>query len=100
MPKPNGGGLLIKTHEMGGFLCGLLRKSYGKAQVARSKLTHLIPYAAPPLGSPGWIRWPWARPPLALGATAGLLIVVALLAGILPAHRAMKVDPVSALRAE
>lgn len=38
--------------------------------------------------------------PLIFGAVSALLIAIALIASYVPAHRAMKIDPVSALRAE
>lgn len=40
------------------------------------------------------------RDPLVLGSVAGTLLGVAVLAGLLPAHRAARVDPVRALRSE
>jgi putative ABC transport system permease protein len=40
------------------------------------------------------------RDPLSLAAAATLMLVVAVLAGFVPARRASRVDPVVALRAE
>jgi putative ABC transport system permease protein len=41
-----------------------------------------------------------ARDPLTIGAVAGCLLLVALLATLVPAFRASRVDPLIALRAE
>ena len=41
-----------------------------------------------------------ARDPLVIGGAAALLLLVALLAGIAPALRARRADPMEALRAE
>jgi putative ABC transport system permease protein len=77
---------LVMHEELGACLAGIVIGLAGALALA-SILQGLL-FGVPP------------RDPLTLAAVSGLLILVTGLAGYLPARRATRIDPMSALRSE
>jgi putative ABC transport system permease protein len=97
-----------RTHDIGIRLAlGARRQDILRLVVGRAMLLTSIGIGAGIAGSlalAGWIRsmlyGVGARDPITLAATMVLLVVVALLACWIPARRALRVDPIVALRFE
>ena len=87
---------------LGASRTGLVRLVVGRAvrvALAGAVLGFLIAIAAGPTVTPMLFQTS-ARDPLAFAFGAGMLLVVALLAAVVPSRRATRVDPIIALRAD